>query len=97
MMNVNKAIDIIIDSIKENLEINDQKIEINENTQIVGNNSPIDSMGLIQLCLNLEEKAEALNFEFDWTTEHAMSKSKSMFRSVKALSEEFCLQHNDQK
>ena len=26
-----------------------------------------------------------------------MSKSKSMFRSVKALSEEFCLQHNDQK
>ena len=54
-------------------------------------------MGLIQLCLNLEEKAEALNFQFDWTTEHAMSKSKSMFRSVKALSEEFCLQHNDQK
>ena len=57
-MNVNKAIDIIIDSIKENLELNDQKVEINENTEIVGNNSPIDSMGLIQLCLNLEEKVK---------------------------------------
>ena len=63
-MDVNKAIDIIIDSIKENLELNDQKVDINQNTEIVGNNSPIDSMGLIQLCLNLEEKAEALNFEF---------------------------------
>ena len=96
-MNVDKAIDIIKDSIRENLELNDQKIEINENTPIIGNDSPIDSMGLIQLCLNLEDKAEALNFEFDWTTEHAMSKSKSMFRSIKSLSEEFCLQYNDQK
>ena len=40
-MNVNKAVDIIIDGIKENLELNDQKVEINENTEIVGNNSPI--------------------------------------------------------
>ena len=28
-------------------------------------------------------------FEFDWTSEAAMSKSRSMFRSVAALAEEF--------
>lgn len=96
-MKVDKAINIIKSSIKKNLELNDINIEIDGQTAIIGNDSPIDSMALIQLCLNLEEKAEELNFEFDWTTEHAMSKSKSMFKNVRSLSEEFCLQYNNQQ
>jgi hypothetical protein len=40
----------------------------------------------------LEDLAEDRGFEFDWTSETAMSKSHSMFRSVSALAEEFCNQ-----
>jgi acyl carrier protein len=97
MMNLDDTLNIIKISIKENLEINNISANITDNTSIIGNDSPIDSMGLIQLCLTLEEKAEELNFEFDWTTETAMSKSKSMYRSVKTLSEEFLLQYNQQQ
>jgi len=96
-MNLDDTLNIIKISIKENLEINNISANITDNTSIIGNDSPIDSMGLIQLCLTLEEKAEELNFEFDWTTETAMSKSKSMYRSVKTLSEEFLLQYNQQQ
>ena len=96
-MNLDDTLKIIKISIKENLEINNISANITDNTSIIGNDSPIDSMGLIQLCLTLEEKAEELNFEFDWTTETAMSKSKSMYRSVKTLSEEFLLQYNQQQ
>ena len=97
MMNLDDTLNIIKISIKENLEINNISANITDNTSIIGNDSPIDSMGLIQLCLTLEEKAEELNFEFDWTTETAMSKSKSMYRSVKTLSEEFLLQYNQKQ
>jgi hypothetical protein len=43
------------------------------------------------LCLSLEEIAEE-GFEFDWTSKTAMSKSKSMFRSIESLAEEFLSQ-----
>ena len=54
-------------------------------------------MGLVQLCLSLEEKAEELGFEFDWTTETAMSRSRGMFRSIESLSEEFLAQYHEKK
>ena len=66
---------------------------IKPNTSLIGSDSPIDSMSLIALCIRLEEEAEELGFEFDWSGE-TMSKSKSMFRSVKDLTEEFELQKN---
>ena len=36
--------------------------------------------------------ADENGFEFDWTSEATMSKSRSMFRSVAALAEEFASQ-----
>ena len=34
---------------------------------------------------------DELGFEFDWTSENAMSKSRGMFRTVGALAEELLL------
>ena len=65
--------------------------------KLVGNNSKIDSMKLVELCLSLEDRATELDFEFDWASENAMSKSKSIFRTVKSLAEEFQRQKNDQQ
>ena len=93
-MNKEQAIAMIASKIKDDLELNDISPNIQHDTPIIGSKSPIDSMGLVQLCLSLEEEAEELGFEFDWTTESAMSRSRGMFRSIESLSEEFIAQYN---
>ena len=79
----------IINILKNVCETSEVLIELNEDSVLVGGNSNIDSMGLVQLCIALEEKAFDLGFEFDWTSEKAMSSMNSVFRSPKSLSQEF--------
>ena len=79
----------IINILKDVCDTNDNLNEINEDSPLVGGNSNIDSMGLVQLCIALEEKANDLGFEFDWTSEKAMSSMNSIFRSPMRLSKEF--------
>ena len=68
------------------------KSEVTEEMKLIGGESLLDSMKLVKVCLALEDLAEENGFEFDWTSEAAMSKSRSMFRSVAALAEEFANQ-----
>ena len=49
----------------------------------------IDSMVLVQLCIALEDIANKEGFNFDWTSEKAMSKLNSILKSPKTLSKEF--------
>ena len=88
---------IIIDAIKEIIADDDtdeeNKIIIDKNTPLIGGDSPLDSMSIVNLCLKLEEVADEQGFNFDWSGE-TMSKSKSMFRSVKELAIEFNRQKN---
>ena len=88
-MELNQIISEITTIIKDILD--EQKIEevIDQNTPLIGENSYLDSMNLVEICLALEDKSAELGFEFDWTSENAMSKSKGMFRNVKTLAEEF--------
>ena len=64
-------------------------IEVVDDLRLIGGDSRIDSMKLVEICLALEDIAEELGFDFDWTSEAAMSKSRSMFRDVSALAREF--------
>ncbi len=96
-MDKEKALKMVSETIKEFLNQNNVEYDLTKDTPIIGNNSPIDSMGLIQVCMALEEKAEANGFEFDWTNESAMSKSQGIFRSVDALSDEILSQSNNKK
>lgn len=88
-MNIDHAKQIVILKITEILG---GEIQIFEDTNLVGSNSILDSMKLVEVCLALEDLADEHGFEFDWTSETAMSKSRSMFRSVAALAEEFANQ-----
>jgi len=72
-------------------------IELSEDTALIGGKSALDSMKLVELCLALEDKAADDDFEFDWTSEEAMSKSRGMFRSIKSLADEYVQQHDAQK
>ena len=85
----------IINLIRNTCEDNGSLSEINEDSILVGGN--IDSMGLVQLCIALEEKAIDLGFEFDWTSEKAMSSMNSVFRSPKSLLKEFKRQQANHK
>ncbi|MGA0162712.1 MAG: hypothetical protein ACO3LE_00490 [Bdellovibrionota bacterium] len=88
-MNIEQAKKIVIQAISEALE---GKVAISEEMELIGGESLLDSMKLVEVCLALEDLADEHGFEFDWTSEAAMSKSRSMFRSVAALAEEFASQ-----
>lgn len=69
--------------------IDDKTISINDEMHLIGDESVLDSMKLVELCLALEDKAEEIGFEFDWTSDAAMSRSRSMFRTAGSLAAEF--------
>lgn len=64
-------------------------VVISSTSSLIGEDSILDSMGLVELCLRLEDRASELGFTFDWTSEDAMSRGRSFFRSVGALQVEF--------
>ena len=88
-MNIEQAKEIVMSAINNALE---NKAEITEDMQLIGGESLLDSMKLIEVCLALEDLADEHGFEFDWTSEVAMPKSRSMFRNVATLAEEFANQ-----
>ena len=77
--------------------LNDKSILVTEDLPLIGSDSVLDSMKLVELCLALEDMAADLGFEFDWTSDAAMSKSLSMFRTAGALAAEFLSQMKSKK
>ena len=77
--------------------IEDKTIQVTDNTPLIGDGSVLDSMKLVELCLTLEDFAEEKGFEFDWTSDQAMSRSRSMFRTIGSLASEFTNQMDGEK
>ena len=77
--------------------IEDKTIKVTDDTALIGDGSVLDSMKLVELCLTLEDFAEEKGFEFDWTSEQAMSRSLSMFRTAGSLASEFTNQMDAEK
>lgn len=75
--------------------VKDKSLEISADTELIGDGRVLDSLGLVELCLRLEDRASELGFEFDWTSEVAMSQSKGMFRTVGSLQAEFSRQQEE--
>ena len=75
----------------------DMPMSVTDETPLIGGESLLNSMKLVELCLSLEDKAAELGFEFDWTSAAAMSKSRSMFRTAGFLAAEFISQMKAQK
>lgn len=77
--------------------IEDKTIQVTDNTTLIGDGSVLDSMKLVELCLTLEDFAEEKGFEFDWTSDKAMSRSRSMLRTAGSLASEFTNQMDAKK
>lgn len=80
----------IFAKIKESLD--DSSIVIGADTPLIGEGSSVDSMALVTLCIGLEDLAVEMGFDFDWTSDVAMSKSRSVFRTAGSLAAEFTRQ-----
>ena len=93
-MNTNQAMDIVRDAIRDALASEDS---IDPDAPLIGQDALLDSMKLVEVCLQLEDKAEEAGFEFDWTSEETMSRSKSMFRTPVTLAEELTRQYTEQQ
>ncbi|MBF0623197.1 MAG: acyl carrier protein [Magnetococcales bacterium] len=66
----------------------DAPVPLTPDTPLVGRNSPFKSRQLVELLVGLEEFCdEQLGFEFDWTSDSALSEQRSVYRSVGSLAE----------
>ena len=83
----------LINIIKNIIE---EEMSLEENSPLIGGNSLIDSMNLVQICIALEDKSLEDGFEFDWTSEKAMSSQNSVFKTPKTLADEYNRQMNAQ-
>ena len=77
--------------------IDNKSFVVTADTPLIGEGSILDSMKLVELCLSLEDKASDMGFEFDWTYDVAMSRTRSMFRSAGSLASEFIFQMDSKK
>lgn len=80
----------VYDTIASLLE--NKSIQVTDDMPLIGDDSLLDSMRLVELCLGLEDIAAANGFDFDWTSAAAMSRSRGMFRTAGALADEFSRQ-----
>ncbi len=74
-----------------NLGISSEDVNISSN--LIGENRIVDSFGLVEFCVSLEENLKNSKIKFDWTSDTAMSKSNSMFKDVRSLCEEINFQN----
>lgn len=77
--------------------LRNEKIQVSAGTTLMGDSGVLDSILLIELCVGLEDRSSELGFEFDWTSDSAMSRSRSMFASVTSLASEFHRQLMDSR
>ena len=56
---------------------------------LIGNASLLKSIELVTLCVSLEDYSESFNFQFDWTSDSAMSRTTSFLKDNQTLAKEF--------
>jgi D-alanine--poly(phosphoribitol) ligase subunit 2 len=79
-----KIYKIIINSLVES--VGSSEPELNDDTPIFGGKSNLDSLGLVTLLVNIEQKIEdEMNVSITIADERAISQKNSPFRTVKSL------------
>ena len=62
--------------------------DLSEQTQMIGVDAVLSSLRLVELLLALEEFSEdTLHLHFDWTSDSAMSATRSSYRTIGSLAD----------
>ncbi len=89
-MNFEDVLKVVLDSVAElNFQLDDShQLEPSPETQLFGRGSKLDSLGLVNLIVLVEEKtADAFGKTVTIADEKAMSQKNSPFRTVQTLAE----------
>lgn len=76
---------IVFDTVKDYLDINDIFCDLNEATVLIGSNAIIDSIGLVNIIVDIESELSENNIFISLTSERAMSRKISPFRNIKSI------------
>jgi acyl carrier protein len=93
-LNYEQAFNLVIEALKESIDDTTDEasklaiLEASDDTKLFGGGGILDSMGVVILLSDLEEKIED-NFEtiLSLASDSTMSRAHSPFRSVKSLAE----------
>ena len=86
-MNLKKIRETVIEVIENYLETQDINGKANEETVLFGKDSILDSMGLVNIIIDIESKFLDEDIEISLTSEKAMSRRNSPFRTVNTLTD----------
>jgi len=80
-------IQIVIKCIDEYFDSQDISESASKNTVLFGNKSMLDSIGLVSVIVDIESKFSDEDIEISLTSEKAMSRRNSPFRTISTLAE----------
>ena len=86
-MEKHKIKKIVVDCVRDYLESQDINLRVDENTSFVGDKAIVDSMGLVNIIIDIESTFLDKGAEISLVSESAMSRKNSPFRSVNNLTE----------
>lgn len=84
-MNRNEILGLVIRIVDDYFELQDIKEKGNEETVLFGKNSILDSMGLVTVIIDIESRFAEEDIEISLTSEKAMSRRQSPFRTISTL------------
>jgi len=79
--------EVIISAFNEYLETQDIEGEVNPDTILFGSESTLDSMGLVNVVIDIESYFHGQGHRISLTSERAMSRKSSPFRTVTTLTD----------
>jgi len=89
-MNQNDVLAAVVEAVAEyNEQLEDEKkLELSPETRLLGKSSKLESFGLVNLIILVEEKLyEKFERSITLADERAMSQERSPFRSIESLAE----------
>ncbi len=87
---------IIKTVVKDYLEAQDNYLDITNETVLFGDNTVLDSIGLVNIVIDLESTFLDKGYEISLTSNVAMSRRQSPFRNVATLADFIYEQLNEQ-
>ncbi len=78
---------IVIERVKSYFESMDIETEVNIETRLIGRNSQLDSMGLVNVIIDIEGCMMDNDLSVSLTSEKAMSAKNSPFKNIGTLSD----------
>lgn len=84
-MDKKRILDAVVSVVSDYLDSQGIECDVNPDTTLFGDESVLDSMGLVNIVIDLESAFLDAGYEISLTSDVAMSRRQSPFRSVSSL------------